>query len=561
VHDYVPAGGAVTRERKIAMTASCNECHVKLTIHGRRYEVDYCVTCHNPDLGPDGEANMSYMVHRIHNGGVFTDLGDFGEVTYPQDLSNCRKCHSGADAATPQGDNWKNLPNRAACDACHDILDTGNHPINPDPADGTCQFCHTPALIERAHATPNATPNNPNLIQVDNQVVDQRKITYDVASAAVDGMTGNVTICFNILDDGTPLDLLNLPQDVLDGNSWPSFLLAWSYTQDGITTPKDFTNTGNDAAQPTSVSISRLSPIDATTPLGTLAWNSGLGCWVATITDAGSKFPAGTHMRTIGLQGYLRQDLDGDNAYDVALHTPSKVVTVTGDTARREVVDSAKCGACHEWFEGHGGNRVYTIAICTMCHVPNLSSSGRELSAYFTYPEDAQNMKDMIHGIHASAFRDRKYEHVRNRSGGIYYDWSEVTFPAEGGTQHCDLCHKSGTYLLPLPSDLLPTTVRTTGVDDGQDADYLAVRVARDAPPAGTFINDSDWVNSPTASSCFYCHTSTAALGHMLQNGGLLSVPDGTWYTNRKDYGTPFESCAVCHGAGKIWDVAVVHGE
>ena len=58
------------------------------------------------------------MTHKIHSADP-DYLDGFGEVTYPQDLNNCRKCHNGADKATPQGDNWKNKPSREACGACH----------------------------------------------------------------------------------------------------------------------------------------------------------------------------------------------------------------------------------------------------------------------------------------------------------------------------------------------------------------------------------------------------------------------------------------------------------
>ena len=72
--------------------------------------------------------------------------------------------------------------------------------------------------------------------------------------------------------------------------------------------------------------------------------------------------------------------------------------------------------------------------------------------------------------------------------------------------------------------------------------------------------NPTDWVNTPTASSCFYCHTSADAMAHMTQNGALLSWPnsDGP-HTNRWDLGTTCESCAVCHGDGKTADLNVVH--
>ena len=50
VYDFRPDKKPVTKTRNIAMTASCNECHGRLVVHGRRFEVGYCVTCHNPGL-------------------------------------------------------------------------------------------------------------------------------------------------------------------------------------------------------------------------------------------------------------------------------------------------------------------------------------------------------------------------------------------------------------------------------------------------------------------------------------------------------------------------------
>jgi hypothetical protein len=40
----------VTLTRNIAVMESCNECHSDLAFHGRRFRVEYCVNCHNPDL-------------------------------------------------------------------------------------------------------------------------------------------------------------------------------------------------------------------------------------------------------------------------------------------------------------------------------------------------------------------------------------------------------------------------------------------------------------------------------------------------------------------------------
>jgi OmcA/MtrC family decaheme c-type cytochrome len=225
------------------------------------------------------------------------------------------------------------------------------------------------------------------------------------------------------------------------------------------------------------------------------------------------------------------------------------VITVKGDYPRREIVDDEKCAKCHEWFEGHGGNRVYTMAICTLCHVPNQSSSGRTLDAPLddlvqhapiegvdpndplTYPEDAQNLKDMIHGIHSSGFRTRDYMHVRGGSHSGFYNWSEVTFPRGASTAHCELCHYEGTYALPLQDIVeddddnvlqerfpLVTTVRTTSVENGDDPDTATVEGAFQSVP-----NATDWVNTPMASACGFCHTWTEAINHMRQSGGFLN--------------------------------------
>ena len=49
--------------------------------------------------------------YRIWHRGAWSDFSDVG---FPQDLRNCTKCHSASNPNTPQGDNWKNLPGRAA---------------------------------------------------------------------------------------------------------------------------------------------------------------------------------------------------------------------------------------------------------------------------------------------------------------------------------------------------------------------------------------------------------------------------------------------------------------
>ena len=580
VYDFVPAGGAVTQTRNIATMQSCNECHDDLVFHGRRFLVSYCVACHTSELA-DGEGDMAYMTHKIHAAHKFDTLDDgidYAEVTYPQDLTNCRKCHSGEDQATTEGDNWKTVPSMSACGSCHQVSYVDPAPEGLELHSGgaqadnaACTTCHPADGIEESHLTANATPNNPNLPDGVPSVV------YSISDVTVDD-NGVPTVTFAITADGEVLDMGSLSGGFVDGDGvalrWPGFLMAWSEAQGDIAMPADFTNTGQSAAQPVSVS------------LGDLVDGGGVTCTstecVADFAASGDAFPTGAMMRTIGLQGYLQFDADGDGASDYSLHTPSAVLGATGDEPRRTIVDSNKCANCHEWFEGHGGNRVYDVAICTMCHVPHLSTSGRAVdpalaadrdgdaettdpsaaaedlgSETSTWPEDTNNLKEMIHGIHASAARTSAYTFVRGRNDGILYDWSEVTFPAEDGTRNCLLCHLEGTYEFPLADNVLETTVRTSGTDDGlDDSDHSTVEAARDALP-----NVTDWVNTPMASTCYYCHDSEAALAHVRQNGGVISIADpgvGS-FTQRQDT-TAVESCVVCHGDGKTADIGAAHG-
>ena len=575
--DFVPAGGDVTTTNNIATVASCNECHDGLVFHGRRFVVEYCVNCHNPDLA-QGEGDMKSMIHKIHSAQKFDVLADgfdSSDVTYPQDLRNCRKCHNGEDAATPDGDNWKNVPNIVACGSCHSTVNfaTGeNHVGGAQANNATCGLCHSAASIETYHVTDNATPNNPSV------PAGAVNFAYEIAEATVAGAANVATISFRILADGTPVVFGAPGATLLEGfTGGPSFLFAYALPQQGFDNPADWNNLGRSAAQPQSISVANLW--DGTK--GTLAGPDTQGNYTATVPDA---FPAGATMRAVALQGYFTQ-VDPE----LPRHTISAVMTVTGDETRRLVVDVNKCGNCHEWFEGHGGNRVVGLQlnpvdqtqplVCALCHVPNLSTSGRtfDIAAYLAnpsdfnadstktveargedplaWPEDTNNLKDMIHGIHAAT--DRPYEFVRVRSGNAYnFDWKEVTFPAQNGVRNCLLCHMEGTYQLPLTDNVLETTVRTTGTDDGMDENDLnAVIAARSSVP-----NATDWVSTPTASTCYMCHDSATAIAHIRQNGGVISIanPDEASFTQRQNVVT-VESCAVCHGSGKIADLSVVH--
>lgn len=521
-YDFVPAQLPgpfdFDTRRDIVTTAACNDCHGRLgsilgiaDFHrGTRYTTEGCAVCHTTALG-DGAAELAPMIHKIHAAQDLGELGDFSDVTYPQDLRNCTKCHAG-----PDGSNWKTRPSITACGSCHvnvDLVTGENHLGGPQSDNSACADCHSADDIEESHVTDNATPNNPDVPE------GAVNFEYVIEEVTVNG-NNEAVVKFHINKDGEPLDLSTSPPEGFSGG--PSFLVAYALPQDGVEEPADYNNLGRSAGQPASVSLESLS--------GTLTGSPA--SYTAVLTAA--PFPEGATMRAVALQGYFTQLMGEDD--DLPRHTPSVVQAVTGDAVRRQVVDIPKCLACHEILELHGGNRVNNVQVCVTCHNPNLSSSGRtvnpadvsqeqkdalEAAGYdpndpLSWPEATQNLKNLVHGIHASGVRDFDFEFVRNfRGDGRYFNWSEVTFP--GILSDCDICHLPGTYDVDLPEGVLVSTDVTT---DGVNASREDVVAARNSVP-----NPTDLILSPIAGTCYMCHDSIPAKAHMEQSGGAIDVP------------------------------------
>ncbi len=548
--DFVPAGGAVTNTRDIAMTSSCNECHGELRIHGSRVEVDYCVTCHNPDL-TNGEGNMSYMVHFIHNAsGAFTALDDAWDVSafvMPTgfDVRNCQKCHSGNDAATPDANNWQFLPNKAACEGCH----TDAHSVAMTDNSG-CVGCHSEGglagTVEMSHRTNFSTENNP-------EVPAWAKIVkYEIASVTVDG-ANNPVVKFRVLtkqnstDAFLPLDLAQpLPVGMAFG---PAFRIAWSLPQaaslnpiDGpaIAAPADwnnhFSNLGtsprqyfNDAVatgtfafdQPTTVSMSAALalPINA----GAAMDADGYFTWTLNTTP----FPADATRMGVAIESGFTFN---DGTANVRLPGEA-VIAEVGTTPRRQIVSSAKCSGCHERLALHGGSRHVNPNQCVICHNAEITNSGRDA----THGEFSNNLKDMVHAIHAGAIRSTPFDFIRASSAGGgggagLHEFSHVSFFDREA--ECTVCHLDGTY---MPEEVPVSASWST---------FIAAPTAA----AGDWVPGANMRYSPVYAACFSCHDSAAAQSHF----------DANMTTDRD--GNVTETCVTCHAAGRSADVKVVHG-
>ena len=628
IYDFVPATGSpATAPREVTKVEACNECHVKLSdlgFHGgSRLETKFCVVCHtaqrkfgqarvvstagafpaltktvNATTGAVSYSPFTYvgdgttmgdfpvLIHKIHMGSRLTKTNynyanvAFNGLAFTQPVNNCAKCHDGSIASAVKaadGDNWKKVPNRLACGACHDRVNFATGENHPAPGgaqadDSMCASCHSEATIPVVHAGENKTFHN--------QLVKDglKNFTYEIKS--VTASATDVKVIFKIAMDGSPVTLKAAAAGManpLDGfTGAPSFLLTYAKAQDGITSPADFNNLGNGVAnaQPRSVSIASLLNTSTATTAGTLSAPDASGYYTATIVGA-NVFPAGSTMRTVSLQGYFTQVMASGPA--IGRHTLSVMKTVTGDTERRAVIDPAKCGGCHEWFEGHGGNRVIGIgtqgnAVCTACHVAGLVTSGRGLAdadvvklsdatksiigtwvgnanwhtlpnAALAIPQVSNNLKDMIHGLHGGTI-----EIARNfRSSLTLVDGGDIAFPTK--ESRCLVCHKPGTYSS-VPSNALASTHQA---DNGVRSGAGGTRTTADAVSSLNQPNAGDSVTTPFTAACTACHESATAQSHMRGFGGQILVP-------RSSLNSAGETCAICHGAGKEFAPDVVHG-
>jgi len=228
----------------------------------------------------------------------------FNKVGFPQEQRNCAVCHAGATTAaggtavqTTDGDNWKNMPSRLACGACHDGINfkdgTGTtlngvysgHVGGAKADDSQCTLCHGATDIVTYHAVPVATANNPTVI------AGVSSISYAIKSVTLNASRQPV-VTFTITKDGAAVTSLAVPALVTNAStgaqvvspayepipgftSGPSIYVAYSVPQDGNAAPADF-NVSHSASL-TNLLIGAGSP-----KAGTLTYAAGV--WTATLT-------------------------------------------------------------------------------------------------------------------------------------------------------------------------------------------------------------------------------------------------------------------------------------
>jgi OmcA/MtrC family decaheme c-type cytochrome len=390
IKDFIPASGKdVTGQNEKVDGAACLECHTQFRaiagetgefgsgqFHGGgRYDIKVCAACHNdqkrfqvsgtpfdsPAVAADGtwtgnrivlnnEAflNFPVFIHKIHMGDNLTMTGGpyqgFTpyEVTYPQDVRNCVKCHrSTATNPVPLADNWKNAPSKRACGACHDDISF----VDPAPsgrklhtggpqANDNCSLCHVAGGL--AGDVPSkhipVSPPNPNNIYASATGTSNTNAAYVAAAGAVPPGANVVTydvksvstwndtaagvmrpqIVFKIKVDGADVVFpASTGTNELIPNfvGSPSAFFAFAVPQDGKATPADFNAQGsayirsiwNGTGTCSNVPASAGPPVTTPTGAGKLTGPDSTGYYTLQLTCV--VIPANATMLTGGI-GY-----------------------------------------------------------------------------------------------------------------------------------------------------------------------------------------------------------------------------------------------------------------
>lgn len=497
VYTFVPAGGEPAVTHEVVTTAACQTCHNPLGAHGGvRRETGLCVTCHtdqNFDPETGNILDFKVMIHRLHSGtrlpsvaagtpyqivGFRQTLFDFSKGTWPQDTRNCTTCHSGG----AQSDNFKTAPSTAACLACHDNVNlaTGENHEGGKKADSKCADCHEPdgeefdASVTGSHVIPARS-------------AEIKGLAFEIVSVegAVPG--GSPAVTFKVADNS--------------GKSIaPADMDYLALTLAGPT---------GDYLNRVTETIFRRTPDQP--PAAPEVEDLGGGAYRYTFKATIPEDAAGTY--AVGMEGYVMETLEAvEQPVRIAGFNPVTYAALDGGepAARRQVVDRAKCNACHENLALHGGMRQNT-EYCVLCHNPMATDEAQRPAE--AMPPTSINFRVLIHRVHRGEEANNPLQVYG--FGGRLIDFGAVFFP--GNLADCQTCHLPNTYGLPLARGVQPTTVTQAG-------QVVATTL-------------------PIRAVCTACHDSTPVEGHV----ELQTTASG------------LETCEVCHGPGREFDVTAIH--
>ena len=604
------------KTRKMTDVSSCNSCHEKLGLHGGgRVDTQYCVLCHNPgtvDANSGNNLNLATMVHKIHAGKRINSAGEdytiwgyqnskhsYAEVGFPQDLRNCSKCHSAANASTPQGDNWKSKPSKEACLSCHvSALGSAWETLHKvvavqyagagTPASALpnqeCVRCHGAGSVvsaENVHFNQvevNAAKYKMNIESVAfNDTADHKARSVTVKYFLSDPANGNAA--YNLVSaDCVSTPTLTCANTTKFGNL--RFYLAYqnmvgqyaavteysAYNNGGSTANAYAYKGTNDGKNHYTVSIPL--PDDTATAVAT---GTARVVSIGQVKEAKLAATSGVNPRP--------EVSPGVQVNTLVQHTSSELALSGTLQPRRTIVSNDKCNACHSNLGAasgsntlanafHGGGRD-TVEACILCHDANRVSSTVMTNGMAL--NESYQFKRMIHGIHGNSKRTYPFT-IGNLTQGIFdkltgapvAPWTIPMKDSYGRAIGTSGPGQSGVIGLSSVENFA-AEVAWPGVGINCNACHVNDSYKIDQSPLGAVVKKDTGVTdpnlwkviSPKAASCTACHDSAKAVDHVSSFGGSYFGNQ----TQAQIAGSPRETCNDCHASGGAKSVDLVHGQ
>jgi hypothetical protein len=367
----------------------------------------------------------------------------------------------------------------------------------------------------------------------DQSVEQGKRVVMTITGVSKSGT--NLLVTWTATLDGAPVDPCNttitdtapgfhaVTANAATGQVAGGFSILKAYAQGD-----DWVNAGQTGTvspgQPTSVNLS--------------ATNTACAANVATSTIAGDAYvPATVTKGQVSIQGKPQVRFaaaiatsPANEIIAVRAKSPTREFLVADGAApaagRRSIVDVDKCNACHKGsLYQHGGNRVDSTALCSMCHNPAANETNVRVGfgvtaaeAYDGKPGESYDLRNMVHAIHSAGESGRAIVIYRTR--GIYFFGSQAALDEAIANRNW------------------PTTggITCQGAEGPQTSYKVYGSIA-----SGTV---------PEANPDGTCKTT-----------GLVASTDGTWQVHNVvlvHYPQPLNNCGACHSAG--WTPATADG-
>jgi OmcA/MtrC family decaheme c-type cytochrome len=186
---------------------------------------------------------------------------------------------------------------------------------------------------------------------------------------------------------------------------------------------------------------------EAATTAGAVFKDNGDGSYEYTFSKPLNGYAPDGATYDANLTHRVGMELRSTTAQSVAApfsNAPYTFVPATGSTTvlpvRRDIVSNARCYACHDRLEFHGGPRTDT-QYCVTCHNPG-TTDGQA-------PNNTVDFPVMIHKIHSGTNLTAGYKITGN--GGVVYDFSTVVYTQD--RRNCSTCHQESDAATPQASN------------------------------------------------------------------------------------------------------------